>query len=296
MTDAAVVGAQDDYWGEAVTAFVVTGEAPPTRDELEAFCTATLSKFKLPKDYRFVEAIPKNASGKVLKTPFARAVGFRRAKPVESNHRFTGDKRMRIIRKRLVVCVCVSRTDGHRRAAAISHGRCRVLRGGENVGQAGKTGVVRGFLAQTLCCLCSSRSMAGAGGYVSTVLPATGEAPPDFPALLPFGPPDTAFLPHDGLQLNGVVTNTQIHFEALLGGTYNFVVVHYWRDAEALENLLPAFTPAWNKVHPGPASLARAGRGILHQSGKSLGYSLPNRPIKPSSRVGAASPAAIIPR
>ena len=67
VTDAAVVGAQDDYWGEAVTAFVVTGEAPPTRDELEAFCTATLSKFKLPKDYRFVEAIPKNASGKVLK-------------------------------------------------------------------------------------------------------------------------------------------------------------------------------------------------------------------------------------
>ena len=89
------------------------------------------------------------------------------------------------------------------------------------------------------------------GGYVSTVLPPTGEAPPDFPALLPFGPPDTAFLPHDGLQLNGVVTNTQIHFEALLRGTYNFVVVHYWRDAEALENLLPAFTPAWNKVHPG---------------------------------------------
>ncbi|MDH3715663.1 MAG: AMP-binding protein, partial [Gammaproteobacteria bacterium] len=64
--EAAVVGHQDDEWGERVVAFVVQrGEI--SVDELDRFCLQHMARFKRPRDYRFVDALPRNNYGKVLK-------------------------------------------------------------------------------------------------------------------------------------------------------------------------------------------------------------------------------------
>jgi acyl-CoA synthetase (AMP-forming)/AMP-acid ligase II len=64
-----VVGQPHPDWGEAVTAFVVArdGAALDTA-ELDALCLEQIARFKRPRDYRTVEALPKNNDGKVLKT------------------------------------------------------------------------------------------------------------------------------------------------------------------------------------------------------------------------------------
>ncbi|MEN9506341.1 MAG: hypothetical protein RI958_2267, partial [Actinomycetota bacterium] len=64
-----VVGRPDAEWGEAVVAFVVAtdGAAPPTTDELDRTCLDRIARFKRPKEYRFVDALPTNNYGKVLK-------------------------------------------------------------------------------------------------------------------------------------------------------------------------------------------------------------------------------------
>ena len=56
-------------WGEEVVAFVVCrpGSAV-TEAELDALCLESIARFKRPKSYRFVDALPKNNYGKVLKT------------------------------------------------------------------------------------------------------------------------------------------------------------------------------------------------------------------------------------
>jgi long-chain acyl-CoA synthetase len=65
VRDVSVIGQTDAEWGEAVVAFVV-GDATPV--ELDALCMAHIARFKRPKHYRFVDALPKNNYGKVLKT------------------------------------------------------------------------------------------------------------------------------------------------------------------------------------------------------------------------------------
>jgi len=65
--EVAVVGKKDDYWGESVTAFIVlrAGQAAGA-DELKERCARELARYKLPKEFHFVEALPKNATGKTL--------------------------------------------------------------------------------------------------------------------------------------------------------------------------------------------------------------------------------------
>ncbi len=65
----AVVGRPDPEWGEAVVAFVVAveGVATPSISELDQTCIDNIARFKRPKEYRFVDSLPTNNYGKVLK-------------------------------------------------------------------------------------------------------------------------------------------------------------------------------------------------------------------------------------
>jgi long-chain acyl-CoA synthetase len=67
--EVAVVGRPDPEWGEVVVAFVVRAEGRSVAaGDLDAQCLAHIARFKRPKEYRFVPALPKNNYGKVLKT------------------------------------------------------------------------------------------------------------------------------------------------------------------------------------------------------------------------------------
>ena len=68
VLEAAVIGRPDDRWGEVPVAFVVLRQnAGATPDELIAHCQVQLARFKVPREITFVEALPRNPSGKVLK-------------------------------------------------------------------------------------------------------------------------------------------------------------------------------------------------------------------------------------
>jgi long-chain acyl-CoA synthetase len=75
VREVSVIGRPDREWGEVVVAYVV-GEAAAA--ELDTLCLNAIARFKRPKDYVFVEALPKNNYGKVLKTEL-RALDQKRA-------------------------------------------------------------------------------------------------------------------------------------------------------------------------------------------------------------------------
>jgi acyl-CoA synthetase (AMP-forming)/AMP-acid ligase II len=64
VVEAGVVGARDEEWGEIVVAFIV-GEAEPA--ELDAHLLDRIARFKRPKRYEYIDELPKNSYGKVLK-------------------------------------------------------------------------------------------------------------------------------------------------------------------------------------------------------------------------------------
>ena len=67
--DAAVIGIADEKWGERIKAFVVTQDnAPPDHVELRRHCEKSLARFKVPGEFEAISQIPRNASGKTLKT------------------------------------------------------------------------------------------------------------------------------------------------------------------------------------------------------------------------------------
>ncbi len=69
VAEAAVVGRPHSDWGEEVVAFVVGRPgAEVTEAALDTLCLENIARFKRPRDYRFLESLPKNNYGKVLKT------------------------------------------------------------------------------------------------------------------------------------------------------------------------------------------------------------------------------------
>jgi fatty-acyl-CoA synthase len=68
VLEAAVVGRRDERWGEVPVAFVVLRPGySGTSAEVIGHCRARLARFKTPKDVTFIDALPRNPSGKVLK-------------------------------------------------------------------------------------------------------------------------------------------------------------------------------------------------------------------------------------
>ena len=67
IADVAVVGMPDERWGERLKTFAVLRE-PISADDIAAFCAGKLATYKIPKELAVVDALPRNANGKVLKT------------------------------------------------------------------------------------------------------------------------------------------------------------------------------------------------------------------------------------
>jgi long-chain acyl-CoA synthetase len=80
VSEVSVIGRPDAEWGEVIVAYVVGTAAP---GELDGLCLANIARFKRPKDYVFVEALPKNNYGKVVKNELrerdAKAQGLQKA-------------------------------------------------------------------------------------------------------------------------------------------------------------------------------------------------------------------------
>ena len=68
VAEAAVIGVPDELYGEAVAAFVeLAAAAPPDAPALIDHCRARPAGYKKPKHVFFVDALPRNSTGKVLK-------------------------------------------------------------------------------------------------------------------------------------------------------------------------------------------------------------------------------------
>jgi acyl-CoA synthetase (AMP-forming)/AMP-acid ligase II len=84
VQEAAVIGVPDLEWGEEVRALVVTGSNPASREELRAelieHCNQRLASFKRPRSVVFVDELPRNVMGKVLKRDLREEYGY----PIET--------------------------------------------------------------------------------------------------------------------------------------------------------------------------------------------------------------------
>jgi acyl-CoA synthetase (AMP-forming)/AMP-acid ligase II len=67
VAEVAVIGLPDEKWGEIVCAIAVADQSKTDEAGIIAFCAEKLARYKLPKKVLFVDAIPRNPSGKILK-------------------------------------------------------------------------------------------------------------------------------------------------------------------------------------------------------------------------------------
>jgi acyl-CoA synthetase (AMP-forming)/AMP-acid ligase II len=73
VLEVAVVGIDDDYWSQRVTAFVVVRQGETAESEqIRAFCKDQLAGYKVPKDVKLVQSLPKDTQGKILKRELRR--------------------------------------------------------------------------------------------------------------------------------------------------------------------------------------------------------------------------------
>jgi malonyl-CoA/methylmalonyl-CoA synthetase len=67
VAEIAVIGLPSAEWGESVTAFVVGSDGRPDIDALVVLAGQELSAYKRPREFRVVDALPRNAMGKVIR-------------------------------------------------------------------------------------------------------------------------------------------------------------------------------------------------------------------------------------
>ncbi len=67
VLEAAVIGIPDPNVGEAVVCYVVTNDHSLTEEALIEFCSANLAKYKVPSKIEFLDELPKNTTGKILR-------------------------------------------------------------------------------------------------------------------------------------------------------------------------------------------------------------------------------------
>ncbi|HEY3046757.1 MAG TPA: AMP-dependent synthetase, partial [Polaromonas sp.] len=73
VREAAVIGLPDDKWGSVISAFIVRSDQDLTRDSIDRYCkdSQQMAAFKRPKRFYFVDSLPTNPSGKVMKRELA---------------------------------------------------------------------------------------------------------------------------------------------------------------------------------------------------------------------------------
>jgi fatty-acyl-CoA synthase len=71
VVEAAAIGIDDPDYGKRLRAFVVVGEPAPSEDDLKAWVKQNLARFKVPREIVFLDELPRNATGKILKRELA---------------------------------------------------------------------------------------------------------------------------------------------------------------------------------------------------------------------------------
>ena len=75
VEEVAVIGVEDDTWGEAVTAFVVVKDGTElSYNSLKIWCSDRMSSYKIPKKLVVVDTLPRNAMGKVTKPKLSQLI------------------------------------------------------------------------------------------------------------------------------------------------------------------------------------------------------------------------------
>ena len=68
IAEVAAIGVEDDEFGKRLRAFVVRAEGSDvTEDQLREHVKANLARYKVPRDFVFLDELPRNATGKILK-------------------------------------------------------------------------------------------------------------------------------------------------------------------------------------------------------------------------------------
>ena len=75
VTEAAAVGVPDDEFGQRLLGFVVLApDADAGEEDLKAYVKQNLARYKVPREIRFLDELPRNATGKVLKRELKQTV------------------------------------------------------------------------------------------------------------------------------------------------------------------------------------------------------------------------------
>ena len=76
VLEVSVIGRRHPDWGEEIVACVVARpDRAPAAAELDRLCLDAIARFKRPRDYVFLDTLPKNNYGKVLKTELRKRYG-----------------------------------------------------------------------------------------------------------------------------------------------------------------------------------------------------------------------------